>query len=222
MNKTSQLTIAAIAIAFAGLTHAQTISNNWKSASGEVWKNAAGECWRDSSWTPATADPSCDGALIAKPAPIAVVAPAPMRVAAVSEPAPTIVQPPPVPKVVVVAPSKVKLTAEALFDFDKAVLKPEGKKHLDSLVGQIHSIHMEVLIAVGYTDSVGSVAYNKGLSIRRAETVKAYLVSKGIDSSRIYTEGRGKTQPVASNANPQGRVLNRRVEIEVVGTSSAQ
>jgi OOP family OmpA-OmpF porin len=220
MIGTGKLAVIATAIVFAGLTHAQTISNNWKSASGEVWKNAAGECWRDSSWTPATADPRCDGALTAKPEPVAVVAPAPVPVAPAS--ATANVQPPPLPNVIPVPPSKVKLTSEALFDFDKAVIKPEGKKHIDSLVEQIQSIHMEVVIAVGYTDAVGSESYNKGLSIRRAEAVKAYLVSKGIGSNRIYTEGRGKAMPVASNSNAKGRALNRRVEIEVVGTRSAQ
>lgn len=219
MIKASKLTVVAITIAFAGLSHSQTISNNWKSSSGKVWKNAAGECWRDSSWTPATAEPDCDGALIVKPEPVALVPPAPVHASPVSIPSSE--PPPPLAKVVPVPPSKVKLTAEALFDFDKVVIKPEGKKHLDLLVMQIHSIQMEVLIAVGHTDSVGSELYNKGLSIRRAEAVKAYLVSKGVDRSRIYTEGRGKKQPVASNSNSNGRSLNRRVEIEVVGTNSA-
>lgn len=219
MLKASQLAVVAITISIAGLSHSQTISNNWKSNSGNVWKNAAGECWRDSSWTPATADPGCDGALTVQPEPVALVSPAPMHVAPVSAPSSV---PPPLAKVVPVPPNKVKLTAEALFDFDKAVIKPEGKKHLDLLVKQIHSIQVEVLIAVGHTDSVGSALYNKGLSIRRAEAVKAYLVSKGVDRSRIYTEGRGKTQPVASNSNSNGRALNRRVEIEVVGTPSAR
>ena len=77
-----------------------------------------------------------------------------------------------------------------------------------------------MVIAVGHTDSVGSDAYNQKLSVRRAEAVKAYLVSKGIEQNRVYTEGKGETQPVASNATRQGRAQNRRVEIEVVGTQN--
>ena len=108
--------------------------------------------------------------------------------------------------------------ADAFFDFDKAVLKPEGKAKLDDLASKVKAINLEVIIAVGHTDSVGSDAYNQKLSIRRAEAVKAYLVSKGIDKSRVYTEGKGETQPVADNKTKEGRAKNRRVEIEVVGT----
>ena len=108
--------------------------------------------------------------------------------------------------------------ADAFFDFDKAVLKPEGKVKLDDLVGKIKAINLEVIIAVGHTDSVGVDAYNQKLSVRRSEAVKAYLVTKGIEKNRVYTEGKGEKQPVADNKTPEGRAKNRRVEIEVVGT----
>ncbi|HEY0823960.1 MAG TPA: OmpA family protein, partial [Ramlibacter sp.] len=104
------------------------------------------------------------------------------------------------------------------FDFDKAVLKPEGKAKLDDLVGKIQGINLEVIIAVGHTDAVGNDSYNQRLSVRRAEAVKAYLVSKGIERNRVYTEGKGEKQPVADNKTAEGRAKNRRVEIEVVGT----
>ena len=107
--------------------------------------------------------------------------------------------------------------ADAFFDFDKAVLKPEGKAKLDDLVGKIKSINLEVIIAVGHTDSVGADAYNQKLSVRRSEAVKAYLVTKGIEKNRVYTEGKGEKQPVADNKTKEGRAKNRRVEIEVVG-----
>jgi OOP family OmpA-OmpF porin len=74
-----------------------------------------------------------------------------------------------------------------------------------------------VIIAIGHTDSIGSVEYNLKLSVRRADAVKAYLVSKGIEPNRIYTEGKGKAQPIA-DCTAEGRAKNRRVEIEVVGT----
>ena len=111
--------------------------------------------------------------------------------------------------------------ADAFFDFDKAVLKPEGKAKLDDLVGKMNDVNLEAVVTVGHTDSVGADGYNQALSIRRAESVKAYLVSKGVDKSRIYTEGKGEKQPVADNKTAEGRAKNRRVEIEVVGTRKA-
>jgi OOP family OmpA-OmpF porin len=82
----------------------------------------------------------------------------------------------------------------------------------------VKAINLEVVIAIGHTDSIGSDAYNQKLSVRRAESVKAYLVSKGVEPNRIYTEGKGEKQPVASNKTADGRQKNRRVEIEVIGT----
>jgi OOP family OmpA-OmpF porin len=112
----------------------------------------------------------------------------------------------------------VTYAADTFFDFNKSVVKPAGKAKLDDLVAKVKGINLEVIIAVGHTDSVGSDAYNQQLSVRRAEAVKAYLVSKGIEKNRIYTEGKGEKQPVADNKTKEGRAKNRRVEIEVVGT----
>ena len=112
--------------------------------------------------------------------------------------------------------------ADAFFDFDKSVLKPEGKAKIDDLVSKIGGINLEVIIAVGHTDSVGTDAYNQKLSVRRADAVKAYLVSKGVEKNRVYTEGKGEKQPVADNKTKEGRAKNRRVEIEVVGTRSSK
>ena len=203
LNKVAMLFASAALVTAAG---AQTI-DNWKNGNGElVWKNGTNElCWRDANWTPATAAPGCDGALVP------VVAPAPVVVA------------PPVvaPAVVPVAPpaaTKVTYAADAFFDFDKSVIKPAGKEKLDDLIGKIKDINLEVIIAVGHTDSVGSDSYNQKLSVRRSEAVKAYLVSKGIEKNRVYTEGKGEKQPVADNKTAEGRAKNRRVEIEVVGS----
>ena len=105
-----------------------------------------------------------------------------------------------------------------LFDFDKAVIKPDGKSKLDDLANKMRGINLEVVIAIGHADSIGTDAYNQKLSVRRAEAVKAYLVSKGIEANRVYTEGKGEKQPVADNKTAEGRAKNRRVEIEVIGT----
>ncbi len=141
-----------------------------------------------------------------------------------SAPAPTPavapVAPAAVPVVAAPAAAKVTYAAEAFFDFDKAVLKPEGKAKLDDLVGKVKGISLEVIIAVGHTDSIGKEGYNQKLSVKRSEAVKAYLVSKGIEKNRVYTEGKGEKQPVADNKTSEGRAKNRRVEIEVVGTRS--
>ncbi|WP_310611137.1 outer membrane protein OmpA [Limnohabitans sp.] len=187
--------VATAALATAAM--AQNV-DNWRNASGDVWKNSTGLCWRDANWTPATAAAGCDGAVAAPAAaPAAPAAPAAAPVAAAS---------------------KVTYAADAFFDFDKSVLKPAGKAKLDDLVSKVKGINLEVIIAVGHTDSIGTDAYNQKLSVRRAESVKAYLISKGIEKNRIYTEGKGEKQPVASNKTKEGRAKNRRVEIEVVGT----
>jgi OOP family OmpA-OmpF porin len=141
-------------------------------------------------------------------------------VAAAPAPAP-VVEPAPAPAPAPVPVSeKVTFAAETLFDFDKSVVKPEGKAALDDLLHKMQGMNTEVMVAVGHADSVGSNAYNDKLSQRRAEAVQAYIVSKGVEASRVYTEGKGETQPVADNKTAEGRARNRRVTIEVVGTRS--
>ena len=152
------------------------------------------------------------------------------RPAARTIPAPALVAAPqevqPVAPIAEAAPQpvseKVSFAAEALFDFDRALVKPEGKAALDDLMRKLQGMDTEVMIAVGHTDSVGSDAYNQKLSLRRADAVKAYLVSKGLDQARLYTEGKGETQPIADNATAEGRARNRRVVIEVVGTRTTR
>lgn len=216
LNKVAMLfAVAALATA-AGAQTRVTAANggpaidNWQNGTGElVWKNGTNElCWRDANWTPATAAAGCDGALVAAVTP--------------GTPPPKLA-PPVVPGAPpLVGASKITFAADAFFDFDKSVLKPEGRAKLDDLTSKIRDVNLEVIIAVGHTDSVGSVAYNQRLSIRRAEAVKAYLVSKGIERNRVYTEGKGKSQPVADNKTKDGRAKNRRVEIEVVGTRATK
>ncbi len=190
MNKTLKVLLASVITVSAS---AAIASDNWENATGLSWKNGDGTlCWRDAAWTPATAAKGCDGAL------------APKAAAAASG----------------VSQSKITLQADTLYDFDKATLKPEGQATLDKIARDLSKIKLEVIIAVGNTDSVGSDAYNMALGQRRAQSVKAYLVSKGVDGSRIYTESKGKSNPVASNATAEGRAKNRRTDIEVVGTAA--
>ncbi|GAA4024762.1 outer membrane protein OmpA [Actimicrobium antarcticum] len=211
MNKLVKLVFAASAVVALSAQAQENIqaktptSAYVQDARGVIVRDPFGLCWRTGYWTPADAVPGCDGE-IAKPAP----APAP------------VVTPAPVAPAVVVAPApvseKVTFAADAFFDFDKSVLKPEGKAKLDDLASKLQGMNLEVIIAVGHTDSVGTDAYNQKLSVRRSEAVKGYLVSKGIEANRVYTEGKGEKQPVADNKSAAGRAKNRRVEIEVVGT----
>jgi OOP family OmpA-OmpF porin len=155
-----------------------------------------------------------------KPAPPPAPKPAPPPAPKPAPPAPTPApeKPKPAPEKPKPVAEKVTFAADVLFDFDKAVIKPEGKSKLDDISSKVRGINLEVVIAIGHADSTGSDAYNQRLSVRRAESVKAYLVSKGIEPNRIYTEGKGEKQPVADNKTRDGRAKNRRVEIEVIGT----
>ena len=185
---------------------------------GVIARNPFGLCWRTGYWTPADAVPGCDAPLCVPPEKLengkCVAPPPPPPPPPVAEPAPA-PAPAPVP---VPTSEKVSYSADAFFDFDKAVLKPAGKASLDELVSKLSDMNLEVIIAVGHTDSIGTDAYNQKLSIRRAEAVKAYLKGKGVEETRIYTEGKGEKQPEADNKTAAGRAKNRRVEIEVVGT----
>src|SRR5689334_15120092 len=209
LNRVASLfAVAAVAVATSGAS-AQAI-DNWRAGDGTVWKNGTNEyCWRDASWTPATALQECDGAVKPPPPPPPVAPPPP-------PPPPAPVQPPPPPPPPVA--EKVTFAADAFFDFDKADLKPEAKAKLDDLVSKTQGINLEVIIAVGHTDSVGKSEYNQKLSVRRADAIKNYLTGKGVEKNRVYTEGKGEKSPVADNKTAEGRAKNRRVEIEVVGT----
>ena len=115
---------------------------------------------------------------------------------------------------------KHTVSATALFDFDKAILKEQGKAELHNLGELIKSQGRSVgdIDIIGHTDSKGSEEYNQGLSVRRALAVKNYLVSESIDASIIDASGKGESEPVASNDTEEGRARNRRVEVHV-GTS---
>lgn len=182
---------------------------------GYVAKSGFGLCWRTGYWTPAMAIAECDPDLVKKEEPKAAPAAAP---AAAAAPKP--------------AAKKVTMAADALFDFDKAVLRPEGKAKLDQLTNDIKGIKLEVIIAVGHADRIGSDKYNQGLSERRAAAVKDYLVGKGVEANRIYAEGKGEKQPVTGDTCGKSVVKtkklieclqpDRRVEIEVIGTQEAK
>ncbi len=187
-----------------------------------VARSGFGLCWRTGYWTPAAAAKDkagceCDKDLLPKE----VCSPTAAAPAAAA------------PAAAGLKPSgeKITLAADALFDFDKAVLRPEGKAKLDELASKAGALKLEVILAVGHTDRIGKDAYNQKLSEKRAAAVKEYLVSKGIEANRVYTEGKGEKQPKTGDAckkmgaeSGKNKKLveclqpDRRVDIEIIGT----
>lgn len=158
---------------------------------------------------PVSSDPAPAAAPVVDPAP-AAAAPAP----ATPAPAP--------------ARRRVTFSADSLFDFDQAVVKANGRRELDALAADLKDTRYNVITVAGHTDRLGSDAYNRELSTRRAEAVKAYLVSTGIPASRIETRGLAASEPVTRSDDckttlPRAQRIvclqpDRRVEVEVTGT----
>lgn len=166
---------------------------------GAVVKNNYGECWRTGCWTPAMATEECDPSLVKKeaPKPVPVSQPEPAPT-----PAPIVTGGPEKP-----AFEKITLQAETLFDFDKAVLRPDGKKILDDeVVSKLKQYpQVEVILLTGHADRIGSDAYNQKLSQKRADAAKAYLVGQGVDASRIETAAKGEAEPVVPCKDVKGK-----------------
>jgi OmpA-OmpF porin, OOP family len=197
-------------------------TNVWRSGSYGGKKGIEDTlCWRMAYFTPAMAIKECDPDLMPKMAP-----PPPAPAPAMAPPPPPPPAPPPAPAP---APSvqKISLAAKALFDFDKADLKPEGKKAIDTeVIDKLKGVSkLELVLVTGHTDRLGSQAYNQKLSERRANTVRDYLVSRGVAKDKIETLGMGKTQPVPGvvcNQKNRKELIaclapNRRVDVEVKG-----
>jgi OmpA-OmpF porin, OOP family len=217
VTKKLLLGAAVLPVLFSGAAMAQDTPEAYATDSrGEVVRDSSGDCWRTGYWTPAMATYECDPDLLPKP--VKKVEPAP-------EPAPA---PAPAPVPVYTEPEKISLSADQLFDFDKANLKPEGKQTLDDLVSKLEGVQYDTIVAIGYADRLGSESYNRKLSMRRAESVKAYLVKeKGIPADRIFIDGKGESNPVTGDTckgNKKTKTLieclqpDRRVEVEVAGT----
>ncbi|QLG88158.1 OmpA family protein [Chitinibacter bivalviorum] len=182
-----------------------------------VVKNGLGECWQTGSWSAekAATIKGCPGYV----EPAAAPAPAPA-------PKPAVVPAP------VKTDKKFNLKSDALFDFNKATLKPAGKDALDALYAEVQKMDPKEgrAVVVGYTDRIGSDKYNQALSERRANTVRDYLISKGAPADKVTAEGRGEANPVTGDTcnnikdskKTRAKLVeclapDRRVEVEVDG-----
>jgi OOP family OmpA-OmpF porin len=188
--------------------------------SGNVVHNGSGECWRTGSWTPALATAPCDPVMRAP----AVIAAAPKAAEPISAPV-TMAKVAPIAQAP--TPQKVSFSGDALFAFDKSVLRPESRILLDDLVRQLSGTTSDAVTITGNTDRIGTPQYNQQLSERRAMAVKDYLVSKNIRAGSIEARGMGESQPVTTTAGCKGSKASvkliaclqpdRRVDVEMTG-----
>jgi OOP family OmpA-OmpF porin len=198
-----KLMLGTAVMALTGTAFAGAVPNATDS-SGAPIRDASGACVVSSGIEHPDCKPKVAPAPAAPATPAAPSAPA-TPAAPAAKPAPASVR------------QSIVIQADALFDFDKSVVRPDGKKSIDEALAKLKGVDLEMVIATGHTDSVGSDAYNQKLSERRAAAVKDYLVSKGIPASKVTTIGKGESQPVATNKTAEGRQKNRRVDIEFKG-----
>jgi OmpA-OmpF porin, OOP family len=204
--------LASIALPLTSMAQDAPGSDNWRLTAGsQYWKNSSGQCWRSSTWTPAEATPECDPELFKK----------------AEAPAPKVAEAPPAPAPTRVISQKVSFSSADLFDFNRTQLRTEGKAKLDKLADELRDAKYDTIMATGYTDRIGNKSYNQKLSEQRAESVRAYLVSKGIPADRIRAEGKGESEPVTAANQCQGMKTeelasclqaDRRVEVQVNAT----
>jgi len=202
-------------------------------ARGVIWRSSGGQCWRTGTWSKEAAQTAkvvgqsfpvgcfCERDLM--PREVCEPPPAPQVIPA---PAPIPVPPPPAPTA-----EKVTLPADALFAFDKAEITEQGKEKVTIFADNAKKLNLEVITVVGHADRIGSDSYNQALSEKRANAMKDFLISQGIDANRIYAEGKGESQPVTGDTcknlgQESGRNKklvdclgpDRRVDMEAVGT----
>ena len=195
-----------------------------RDGSGNIVKNSSGQCWHSGNWTPANSVEPCDS--ISKPV-SAAPAPAPKAAAVATTPPAAVAAPATLlakPK-----PEKVSFSADAMFAFDNSVLNPAGKRMLDDLTRQLSGTSYNLITVTGHADRFGSNQYNQKLSLRRANAVKDYLVSKDIQVNRIDAHGKGETQPITKTGECKGAMSakviaclqpDRRVDVEMEGTKT--
>jgi OOP family OmpA-OmpF porin len=227
MTKSCELKItgAAVAFALAALTGTASagVPGYVADTQNQIWTSPYGLCWKTTDWSPEKAAAPCDAVRRVEapvPPPVAIAPPPP--VAPAPAPTPLVVAPPPPPPII----EQISLSSDVLFEFNKADLLPGGQQKLDEISDRLKGANVQQVLAVGHADRIGSEEYNQQLSEKRAAAVKDYLASKGVDQSRVRSEGRGESEPVTgdqckgSKANPKLIAClqpDRRVDIEVRG-----
>lgn len=223
-----KVTSAAVAVALAALagTAQAGVPGYVSDSQNQIWTSPFGLCWKTTDWSPEKAAVPCDAVR-------RVEAPVPPPVAVVPPPAPAAAPPAPAPTPLVVAPpapppiiEQISLSSDVLFEFDKAELKADGQKKLDEIADRTQGANVQQVLAIGHADRIGSDGYNKQLSEKRAAAVRDYLAQKGVDQSRVRSEGRGEAEPVTGDKckGMTGDKLiaclqpDRRVDIEVRGS----
>ncbi|MGM0563912.1 MAG: OmpA family protein [Pseudomonadota bacterium] len=213
MNLTTVIAASVIALSSGAVQAHQT--GYWHDSDGVVVRDGNGDCVRTGLWSEADALPKCEGRSVSQkrriPTPVtpersAEMAEKKRQEARAKEQAETLAE-----------LSNVSLSANTAFAVGSADLSEAGKRELDELATQLKSLEgvIQSIEVVGHTDSSGSAALNQQISEDRASAVKAYLVEQGIDGDSIGTQGKGESEPVASNDTAAGRASNRRVEIAV-------
>ena len=220
---------AAAASAAAGATGApaaaRALPGYAQSSNGQVVLNGFGTCVRSGHWAPQHAAEPCDRIAVARleppPVPVAAAPEPKLEPAPAPVPAPLAVVEPPRPVI-----QRITLSADVLFEFDKAQLRETGKQKLDEIASATKDARVEEVLAIGYADPIGSEQYNEKLSAARAAAVREYLVQKGVSAERIKSEGRGETREFSAGtcAKLTGKKLidcfepNRRVDVELLGS----
>jgi OOP family OmpA-OmpF porin len=215
-----KLTSATVALALVGIagTASAGVPGYVANSTDQVWTSPYGLCWKTTDWTPEKAAAPCDAVPVAQvaPPPVAVAPPPPPVVAATP-----LVTPAPPPPVI----EQISLSSDVLFEFDKAELRAEGQKKLDEISDRLKGANVMQIAAIGHADRIGAENYNKQLSEKRAAAVKEYLATKGVDQSKVRSEGRGESESVTKDQckGVTGSKLisclqpDRRVDVEVRG-----
>lgn len=177
---------------------------------GGVVRSGAALCWRTGFWTPAMATTECDPDIARVKAPDRAPSPKPEAKMA--------------PRPVATQPEVLSLSSDGLFAFGKSTLVPESQEKLNALAAKLKAGKFSKITVTGHTDRLGSKKGNLKLSLQRAEAVKAFLVGKGIDASKIATYGKGSGSPKTAAGSCKGKKSpkliaclqpDRRVEISV-------
>jgi OOP family OmpA-OmpF porin len=224
MKERLNLTRTALALSLSAIAGAAiAVPGYVTDGSGNAVLSGSGSCWKTGDWSADKAREPCDAVpRAATPAPVTQAEraepPPPVAAAPVEEPKPPVIQ-------------KLTLSTDVLFAFNQSELRPGGQQKLDELADRARGADVDRVVVVGNADRIGSEQYNQELSEKRAQAVKEYLASKGVEADRVQAEGKGKADPVTGDQcrnmgkeNNRNQKLiaclqpDRRVDVELLGS----